>query len=130
MAWFIPYSENIKLEIFENLKTFEANSHLICNFEILQVLKFGIKTERFETNDFNDGCQVLKVQDWWHWCRWRMVETKCFGYKFKMLVTDLRCWRPISFMEKYNEKSRQHNDSIIHKLSHNLKSVTIIKSPT
>ena len=30
-----------------------------------------------------------------HRCRWRMLETKCVGEKFEMLVTDLGCWWPI-----------------------------------
>ena len=32
---------------------------------------------------------------WWHRCWWRMLETKCVGDTFKMLVTDLRRWWPI-----------------------------------
>ena len=37
---------------------------------------------------------VIKSHQWLHRCWWRMLETKCVGDKFEMLVTDLRCWRP------------------------------------
>ena len=30
-----------------------------------------------------------------HRCRWRMLETKCVGDNFQMLVTIFRCWRRI-----------------------------------
>ena len=29
-----------------------------------------------------------------------MLETKCFGDNFEMLVADSGCWRPISYMGK------------------------------
>ena len=32
---------------------------------------------------------------WLHRCWWRMLETKCVGDKFEMLVTDSGCWWPI-----------------------------------
>ena len=35
-----------------------------------------------------------------HRCWWRMLETKCVGDKFEMLVTDSGCWWPISYIEK------------------------------
>ena len=34
----------------------------------------------------------MPLETWeWHRCWWRMLETKCVGDKFKMLMTDLRC---------------------------------------
>ena len=35
-----------------------------------------------------------------HRCWWRMLETKCVGDKSMMMVTDSRCWWPISYIEK------------------------------
>ena len=42
--------------------------------------------------------------DGWHRCWWRMLETKCVGDKFKMLVANKN--------HQHNKKSRQHNDSV------------------
>ena len=41
-----------------------------------------------------------------HRCWWRMLETKCVGDKFEMLVTDLIHWEN----HKHNETSHHHND--------------------
>ena len=40
-----------------------------------------------------------------HRCWWRMLETKCVGDKFEMLVTDLIHWKK----HQHNEKSHQHH---------------------
>ena len=46
----------------------------------------------------------LAISKRWHRCWWRMLETKCVGDKFKILVTDLMT-------------SRQHNDSFTNTLN-------------
>ena len=48
-------------------------------------------------------------QNWqrWHRCWWRMLETKCVGDKFKMLMTDSRCWWPIYYSDKITNKTKK-----------------------
>ena len=55
-----------------------------------------------------------------HRCWWRMLETKCVGDKFKILVTDLIQW-------KNDQRKKSPTWWFCHQ---HLKSVTIIKSPT
>ena len=55
-----------------------------------------------------------------------MLETKCVGDKFDMLVTDLKH----SENHQHNEKSRQLNDSATSEISHHLKVTNITISPT
>ena len=43
-----------------------------------------------------------------HRCWWRMLDTKCVGDKFEMLVTDLIHWEN----HQHSEKSRQHLKSV------------------
>ena len=60
-----------------------------------------------------NGSSFLKSlwyrSDLLHHCWWRMLETKCVGDKFEMLVTDLIHWD----YHQHNENSRQHNYSVI-----------------
>ena len=48
---------------------------------------------------------------WLHRCWWRMLETKCVGDKFEMLVTDLIHWENHQHAEKsWQHNGHQHND--------------------
>ena len=53
-----------------------------------------------------------------HLCWWRMLETKCVGHKFEMLVTDLLRWKNHPYNKKVTKimihsslsESQRHND--------------------
>ena len=86
-----------------NLFTFQLPSHYNLNFTVSSkyILKIFLKWLAWK--------QIRAS----HRCWWRMLETKCVGDKFEMLVTGLH-WENHQHNEKrrqHNEKSRQHNDS-------------------
>ena len=72
---------------------------------------WSLAQETFESFD-------TSIIVYYKWFKFEMVTSMLVtdvGDRFKMLVTDLRCWWPIWYIEKnhqLNEKSRQHNDSV------------------
>ena len=77
-------------------------------------------------NDVESRFRKLKIF-WLHRCWWRMLETKCVGDKFEMLLTDLIHW-----------ENRQHNEKVANimivpptsQISHHHKVTNITMSPT
>ena len=78
---------------------------IIWHYKNKLVINFIWQYKHFQFR--NQAIQAKIVQNWLHLCCWRMLETKCVGDKFQMLVTDLIHWEN----HQHNEKSRQHNDS-------------------
>ena len=69
-----------------------------------------------------------------HRCWWRMLETKCVGDKFVMLVTDSGFWWPIKYIEKITKITKKVANIMIlrptSKISHHHKVTNITMSPT
>ena len=63
-----------------------------------------------------------------------MLETKCIGDKFEMLVTDSRCWWPIYYIEKITNITEKFANIMIlpptSEISHHHKVTNITVSPT
>ena len=72
-------------------------------------------------------CEVL---DEW---RWRMLETKCVGDKFEMMVTDSGFWWPIWYIEKITNTTKKVANIMIlpstSQISHHHKVTNITMSP-
>ena len=68
--------------------------HIGSSFNrVTSLIKFQIMHVKIIELDQNLSFMKMK---WLHRCWRRMLETKCVGDKFEMLVTDSGCWRPIS----------------------------------
>ena len=69
-----------------------------------------------------------------HRCWWRMLETKCVGDKFEMLVTDSGCRWPIKYIEKITNITIKVSNILIlpptSAISHYHKVANISMSPT
>ena len=69
-----------------------------------------------------------------HRCWWRMLETKCVGDKFEMLVTDSGCWWPIKYIKKITNITKKVANIMIlpptSEISHHHKVTNITMSPT
>ena len=69
-----------------------------------------------------------------HWCWWRMLETKCVGDKFEMLVTDSECWWPINYIGKITNITKKVVNILIlsptSKIGHHHLVTKITMSPT
>ena len=72
-----------------------ANSKLIKNKLLTQWWRhFPVLVDELTPN-LVANINVTTKHNWLHRCWWRMLETKCVGEKFEMLVTDSGCWWPI-----------------------------------
>ena len=56
--------------------------------------------DRMVTGNFWKATGTTKYPTGLHRYWWRVLETKCVSDNFEMLLTDLRCWGPIQYIEK------------------------------
>ena len=73
-----------------NLFTFQFPSYYYLNFTVSSKYILKIFLKRLAWKQIRAS----------HRCWWRMLETKCVGDKFEMLVIDSECWWPINYIEK------------------------------
>ena len=87
LSWLFPTEEGAKI----------PHSSVICFGDEISYCKSGIMRRKFAGKFSEDTITSLIEFDnvlgmdyrWLHRCRWRMLETKCVGDNYKMLVTVL-----------------------------------------
>ena len=71
---------------------------------------------------------------WLHRCWWRLLETKCVGDKFEMLVIDSGCWWSIKYIAKITNITKKVDNIMIlsptSEISHHHNVSYITMSPT
>ena len=95
----LPMLHWVVNDVWGQMGTIKTSCNCCCVTACVHVWRWGLR----------QGIHRL------HRCWWRMLETKSVGDNFEILVTDLRCWWPILYIEKATNMT--NNVTKISKLS-------------